>query len=153
MQFDFITASIVVIPAAYATLVAFKFISGLVQLWNRPIAVDEPQTHTEESEPVAPAFIPNEDGWVIPDDGEAALVDTAALAITHYWLTVPTDNVVQFIRPLRATQKRQEAHPTLEGMTLRAMRELGATLKIKGARRWNTQQAIEALTAHYRAAA
>lgn len=110
-------------------------------------------THFEvgRNQPIAllPAFIPAVQIETTAEDH--ALVESAWMRL--YCNTALSNVVVPFKRPVRTVQKPQQAHPAIEGMSLRKMRELGATLKIRGARRWNTAEAIEALTAYYQARA
>lgn len=117
---------------------------------GQPIALLPAATAT----PVAllPAFIPNPNSTDAAAE-DAALVETVMEAIGSYWSRQVTHNIVEFKRPVRAIQKPQQQHPALESMTLRAMRQMGAELRIKGARRWNTEQARAALSRYYQTAA
>lgn len=134
-------------------------VTPVVDPWSLPCtAVDAPAESIAEVTPLIPAtapiallpaFIPAVQIEATADDH--ALVEGAWMRL--YCNAGLDDVVVPFTRPLSATQKPQQQHPAIEGMTLRAMRELGTTLKIKGSRRWNTQQAIDALTHHYQQAA
>ena len=123
--------------------------------WTAPVALtevianDAPAVTSDQAIALLPAFIAAVQVEATADDH--ALVEGAW--VRCYCNAGLEDVVVPFVRPSRPAQKRQEAHPVIEGMTLRAMRQLGAELKIRGARRWNTAQAREALAAHYSSAA
>lgn len=167
---EILTAAIVFVPVAYAALLTVQFASGLAQLGKRPsapattpIAPVEPQSASVEQipdaieaegycpaviRPIAASIAPVVPAdWCTYTDADQALVESAW--ITHYCNAGLEDVIVSFQRPVRAPHKRQQAHPALEQMTLRAMRQLGAELKIRGARRWNTVQARQTLAEHY----
>lgn len=135
MSFDFITASIVFVPACYAALVGFQFVSGLISLWNRP------QVHQTLEESL---FVPNPNEPTYTQE-DHDLVDSY-IAQHSKPKIIFIDNVIPFVRP-------KLKHPALETMTLKDLRKLGSKLKIKGASRWTKAEALEILATRYRKAA
>lgn len=152
-----IDIAIATVTASSAIFFTAQFISGLFNRQPKviPIASEEPTVDAVQ-ETTVNEFVPNPCETEYTDE-DRQLVQEWIDRCNHL---VITDNVVPFTRPVKTpaiihaivpfTRPAQPSiHPALKGLSLRKMRVLGAELKIKGARRWNTQQAIEALTKYY----
>lgn len=112
---EIINIAIIVIPTAYATLIASQFVAGLIALWHTPVDVALPA-------PAAPEqidFSPNADQ---PEysDADHALVDTHAAYIAAYWAHYPTWNVVPFSRHSATQKPRQD----WSSMTVNQLRQV-----------------------------
>jgi hypothetical protein len=108
-------------PAAEVTPDVWGMDSDLIDEIPPVAPAAEVTVSSDQAIALLPAFIPNAQELECSAN-DHTLVESAW--ICHYCNAGLEDVVVPFVRPTRAAQKRQEAHPAIDAMTVHQMRKL-----------------------------